>query len=95
MKENYIIKNNRIISRLIDGKMVILDAEGKTLYILNEIGTKIWELCDGSNRIKDIVSKLCHEYDIEKDIAKKDVLDFVNQLLQADLLFVSKDSGQE
>ena len=47
------------------------------VYWLNETGTLIWKLCDGTHSIKDIANALVEKYDVDGETANKDVLEIV------------------
>jgi len=55
-------------------------------YSLNEIGNRIWELCDGSRSVRQVVSILCEEYDGPAEIVNSDALELLEELVLADLL---------
>lgn len=48
-----------------------------SLYRLNETGAFIWERIDGRRTIGDITSEMAEEFDVKRDIAEKDVIEFV------------------
>jgi len=54
-------------------------ADMDSLYRLTETGAFIWELIDGELAISDITSKVAEEFDVERDIAEKDILDFFGE----------------
>lgn len=39
---------------------------------LNEVGTVIWENCDGTNKISDIVKVLLDKFEVEEEVVVKD-----------------------
>lgn len=80
------LRNESYIWRLIDGETIIMSPFGDRLYALNDVGTFIWELLDGSKTIDDIVSNILEDYDIEKSIAYNDVTRFVEKLLENNML---------
>lgn len=46
---------------------------------LNETGSLIWELCDGTHTVEEIIEKLAQEYDITKREAEQDVISFLTK----------------
>jgi ABC-type sulfate transport system substrate-binding protein len=84
-------KNTELAWRVIDNEAVIIPldeqtSESEKINFLNETGTKIWELIDGKNTIKDIVEKILEEYDIDEKEAEKEVISFVNKLEKKNLV---------
>lgn len=55
-------------------------ADMNSVYTLNETGAFIWEQIDGKRTINEIVDLLTEEYETEKGIAEKDVMEFVENL---------------
>jgi hypothetical protein len=51
-------------------------ADMDSLYRLTETGAFIWELIDGELTIGDITSKVAEEFDVEYDVAEKDIIAF-------------------
>ena len=70
----------RIAARVIDGKALIVVLDGKELHTLNEVGTRVWELCDGRTSISAIANALATEYDVSTGAALDDVQRFVAEL---------------
>jgi len=84
-------KNTELAWRVIDSETVIIPLDEQTsdsekINFLNETGTRIWELIDGKNSIKDIVIKIVKEYEIEGAEAEKEVMDFVKKLERKNLV---------
>lgn len=50
--------------------------------VLNETATFIWKLCDGKRTLNQIILEIMKEYDVSKEKAKKDVLEWVKTLLK-------------
>ncbi len=72
-------------SRIIDGEAVLIHTEHNYVHMLNEVGTRVWELSDGTRTIAQIVEVLLSEYDVEEDEAQRTVRGFVQELRQKDL----------
>jgi hypothetical protein len=50
------------------------------------VGSRIWELCDGTLTVREIAAILVEEFDVEQEPAEKDAAEFVASLLQSRLL---------
>lgn len=55
-------------------------------YELDEVGARIWELCDGTRSLTDIAQALTHEYDVPYEQALDDSRDFIMELREKGLL---------
>jgi len=66
--------------RVIDGKALIVVPSSSTTYLLSEVGTRVWQLANGKRRLKEIASIICKEYNVRKENAIKDVIEFAKNL---------------
>lgn len=55
-------------------------ADMDSLYRLTETGAFIWELIDGKVAVSDITSKVAEEFDVEREVAEKDILAFFEEV---------------
>ena len=58
----------------------ILFSDG-TMVTLNLLGTEIWKRCDGKSE-EEIVAELLDEFDVEPDVLREDVRDFLAELAE-------------
>ena len=70
--------------------MVILSADDSSLFVLNEVGTAIWEAADGQTTLEAIAAGVCREFDVDLDTALRDVTEFVTALAAAGIVSVSE-----
>ena len=64
----------------VDGQAVIVLADSGQMLALNMAGTRLWELCDGRRSAADLVERLHAEYDVSLENARRDTIDFLQQL---------------
>lgn len=89
--ERYIARSTAIAARLVGGEMMIMSTADSTFFTLNEVATVIWQAADGRTPLSEIVdSKICQEFDVTPDQARRDAEDFVNQLSQHGILRISE-----
>jgi len=81
---NRIEKN--CVWRKIDQETIILTKDGEYLHRLNEVGTEIWEVSDGSLTMDEIVSHICLEFEVDERIARQDLLEFTDELSKMQLI---------
>jgi len=55
-------------------------ADMNSVYTLNETGAFIWDQIDGKRTVSEIIAAVAQEYDIDKDLASKDVFDFIENM---------------
>lgn len=61
-------------------------ADLDSIYNLNEIGARIWELLDGTNSAAGIRDILVQEFEVTPETAAKDLAAFLAQLEAASLI---------
>ena len=52
------------------------------IYLLNEVGGRIWELLDGQRLVRDIRDIIAAEFEVSGPEAETDVIGFFQQLLE-------------
>jgi hypothetical protein len=92
MREQYLAQNPRAAWRVYDGEAVVISPDDSTLHTLNVVGTLIWEAADGKTPVGAIVARICHQFDVEPELAERDVKAFVEKLCERGLLVVSDPS---
>jgi len=80
MLDKVATRNKDVAWRVIDGEAILISAEDSMLHSLDEVGTRIWELSDGTNTIRAIVGSICEEFEVEEAQAQNDVVEFVTNL---------------
>jgi hypothetical protein len=82
------IKVDRLAYKTIGQETIILDTKlNQQVHQLNELGSFIWNLCDGEHELQEIISRVCDEFDVNSEMATQDVYEFLEQLYQKNLLF--------
>ena len=94
MAEAYLTQNPRTAWRVYDGEAVILCPDSSTLNTLNAVGTLIWESVDGKTPASAIVARICEEFDVDPERARRDIADFIAKLSARGLLTVSETIRQ-
>ena len=84
----------RIASRVIEGRAVVIVLDEQRLHTLNEVGTRVWELADGRS-IASIVSEIVEDFDVDHDTALADTRQFVDELRTLGALEVAVPSVGE
>ncbi len=53
---------------------------GKRVVVLDDVGSYVWQLCDGKNSISHIVKSLCERYRMTRKEAETSLFTFMRQL---------------
>ena len=52
----------------------------ESIYTLNEVAARIWELIDGKRKVNQIKDKIIGEFAVTSAEAEKDIIQFIRQL---------------
>ena len=82
--------NEDIVSRNLQGEMVLLNLKTNLYCGLDPVGTKIWHLLNEQvnkhKSLKDILNELIKEYDVSEAQCTEDLLNFIRMLKEKDLI---------
>lgn len=79
--QKYLIDDDEVEYRVIDGEAVILNLGNSCYYGLNKIGTKIWEFMNKKKNIGEILGMLKKEYPgVSEQQLKNDLSEFMKTL---------------
>jgi hypothetical protein len=57
-----------------------------SVFTLNEVASRVWELLDASTPVESIVTAICSEYEVEPQVASADVAELLRSLEEAQLV---------
>jgi len=85
------IKGDDLIARNIAGETLLVPVRGRvgdldSIYTLNEVGSRIWQLIDASTPVARIINTINTEYEVSEQDATRDVLELVMSLHSAGLI---------
>ena len=66
--------------------VLLFNMDDGSYYALNEVGNRIWELCDGTLRVAQLVSVLAKEYDAPAKIIEMDIREVLDDLRSKKLI---------
>ena len=66
--------------------VLLFNMDDGSYYALNEVGNRIWELCDGTHGVAQLVSILVKEYDAPTKIIEMDVMEVLEDLRSKNLI---------
>lgn len=86
--DSVITKNTEIDDTDLDGEKVMMNLDKGQYFIMNEVGSRIWELIEGNTPIVNIIETLTNEYDVDEETCENTVMEFLGRLKNADLIKV-------
>ncbi|MGE5240747.1 MAG: PqqD family protein [Bacteroidota bacterium] len=84
------LRRTDLITRLIEGEVVILDREAGKVHQLNPTASCVWNSCDGSSSVGSIAERLAATFDVAPEAALRDVEVLVRELESLGLLRVER-----
>jgi len=84
MNERY-ERNPDIVFRKVAGEFILVPIRQnvrdlESIYTLNEVATRIWDLIDGKRTSSEITEIICNEFDVEPERAEIDVCELLKNL---------------
>jgi hypothetical protein len=76
----------QVMSRPVGDETVLLDLESGIYFGLDGVGKRIWESIDKGLTLRDTVDVIETEYEVDKDKARADVIEFVRDLIERGLV---------
>jgi hypothetical protein len=76
-------RRDRVIVQQVEGQTVLLDIASGEYFALNEVGGRVWELCDGTRTVAEMVEVLCAEYDAPETTVLSDACELLEGLAGA------------
>jgi hypothetical protein len=75
-----------VMAREVVNDMLLLDTVSGQIHQLNETASFIWRTCDEVPCIEAIAAMLANEFEVQHDIALKDVIDTLTKLRDLNLI---------
>lgn len=79
-------RKDEIIAQQASSAMLLMNMGDGSYYSLNEVGSRIWELCDGTHTVAQLVSTLAMEYDAPSQTLESDILELLDGLRNKKLI---------
>jgi hypothetical protein len=88
-------KNPNFVFRKIADEFVLVPihhdvADMEAIYTLDGVGARIWELMDGERDGHAILEQIVQEYEVEREVARADLIEFLEQLQTAEAIEIPR-----
>mgnify|MGYP001025466851 CR=1 FL=1 len=87
---HYVKKAPKSVSNVIDNEAVVIQPLMGKVNVLNEMGAFIWNFSDGSHTLEAIIGLIRGEYSVSQEQATADALEFVQEMVDRELLIISR-----
>jgi hypothetical protein len=98
--EQLFVRSQAVVSRRVAGETLVVPVRGKvgdlaSIYSFNATGSLIWQSLESPKGFAELVSTVEQEYAVEHDQARRDVKQFLHDMLSADLVQTSERVPEE
>ncbi len=93
--ESYLVRSPFLAWRVLEGTAVIISPQERELHSMDEVGTAIWQMADGTRTLAQIAQELSAEYEAAPEEILPDVLAFAQSLVEKELAFVRDQPTSE
>jgi hypothetical protein len=88
--EMYLTQSSDTASRTLGDDTLIMSTVDSTVFVLNSVGTVIWNAADGATPLSRIVEeRVCPEFEVTDEEAFADAKEFVDELAKHGILLIS------
>jgi hypothetical protein len=77
-----LVRHPRTASRTIGGKAAVVSIDTNRLFILNGVGTRVWELLATPRTMDELASELSRRFEVSEADALRDCESFCQDLVQ-------------
>lgn len=79
-------RQEQIIVQKGSKEVLLFNMDDGSYYALNEVGSRIWELCDGTHGVEQMVCTVAKEYGAPTEMVEMDVLELLDELRSKNLV---------
>lgn len=91
-KKLYLTRSPRIAARQLGEEMLVMSAQGSTLFTLNPTATLLWHAADGAMALDEIVDRrISSEFDVKPEEAMRDAEAWAEELVKHGILLISEE----
>jgi len=94
MEKNAFSISERLIWREVNGELCVIELESGKYHIFNDIARKIWEALELKKDLDEIAALITDQFVIGFEEARKDVTDFINNLLKIGLISTNANTTE-
>ena len=88
------IEDNVVWTKLDQTAMIILTrGDEEKVFNLNKTAAYLWERCDGTKTLEELIQGLCDHYNVDESTARKDANEFIVKMKDSQLLAISSVAG--
>jgi hypothetical protein len=84
-------RNQEIIAAAVGEETILLNSANWTYVHFNETATRIWECLGESRSVRDLVTTLMAEYEVDESTCQRQVQDFAQEMSGRGFVVVAEE----
>ena len=84
--DSYPRRQEQIIVQKGSKEVLLFNMDDGSYFALDEVGSRIWELCDGLHGVAQLACMLAKEYGAPAEIIETDILELLDDLRNKNLI---------
>lgn len=80
-----------IISRKEKNCYLLVNRENRAVLVVNDLGIDIWNQISSKTAVRDLIEKLMKKYNVQFQLAKRETIKFLTELLNNEFLCLNDD----
>ncbi len=90
LPESRLRRSDQVLTQQAHDAMILLSLHSGQYYELSEIGHCVWEMCDGTKRIDEMIAVVCDTYEAPADTIWADIMELLQELVDEELLLLTE-----
>jgi hypothetical protein len=87
--ESKIARMEGLLATELDGELVLMSIDQGAYYGMEQTARRIWDLLEQPMQVDELCGRLSTDYQVDPEICQRDVLPFLEQLLEEGLIVVA------
>ncbi len=92
--DSIIVRSPDQVSTDLGDETVILGLAREEYYSLKEVGARIWEMIQEPKTVRDILSVILRDYDVEPERGEHDLLALLQEMAKEGLIGVKNEDAR-
>lgn len=93
--DKLLVRHPHAAWRPIAGETVIVTPIDSYMHTLNDPAGFIWQKSDGDFTVRQVVEGMCKEFDVDEETARRDCLEFLQELMEKDMVTLHDPEAEE
>ncbi len=88
--ESCLRQADQVLTQQAADTMILLSIHSGQYFELNDVGHCVWELCDGTKCIEELIAIICEMYEAPAEAIRADVMELLQELVDEELLLLAE-----